>query len=401
MADAKRIVPASRTANITYAIRDVVLLAEQVAATGKEMLYLNIGDPNLFGFATPPHIIDAVTQAMRANHCGYAPSVGVAGARRAIRAEAERKGIKAIRDIFITTGASEGIDLCLTALLEPGQNVLTPVPGYPFYTATLAKLKAKANFYYLDESNGWQPDVADIAAKINKGTRAIVVVNPNNPTGSLAGRDTLQAIVDLAGEHNLLILADDIYDKLVFDGAEFVPLASLSDEVPMVTFNGMSKSYLAPGFRLGWGVVTGPAEVLGDYIEAINKMLRARLSANHPEQWAVPVALEGDHSHVTKMLAKLTRRRDLTVEMLNAIDGISCVPPGGAFYAFARLHTDRPDTEFTTELCRRTGVVVVPGSGFGQAPGTQHFRAVFLPEEATLEDAYRRIGEFASEFFSG
>jgi len=401
MADARRIVPASRTANITYAVRDVVLLAEQVAATGKEMLYLNIGDPNLFDFATPPHIIDAVTEAMRANHCGYAPSAGVESARQAIRAEAERKGIKAIQDIFITSGASEAIDLCLTALLEPGQNVLTPVPGYPFYTAMLAKLKAKENFYYLDESNGWQPDVADIAAKIDKDTRGIVVVNPNNPTGSLAGRDTLQAIVDLAGKHNLLILADDIYDKLVFDGAEFVPPASLSDEVPMVTFNGMSKSYLAPGFRLGWGIVTGPAEALGDYVEAINKMLRARLSANHPEQWAVPVALEGDHGHVTEMVAKLTRRRDLTVEMLNAVDGISCVPPGGAFYAFARLHTDRPDTEFTAELCRRTGVVVVPGSGFGQAPGTQHFRVVFLPEEKILADAYRRIGEFASEFFSG
>ena len=398
MANAVRIVPASRTANIAYAVRDVVLLAQEVAATGKEMLYLNIGDPNLFDFATPPHIIDAVAEAMRANHCGYAPSSGVASARQAIRAEADRKGIKAVQDVFVTTGASEAIDLCLTALLEPGQNVLTPVPGYPFYTAMLTKLQARENFYYLDESNGWQPDVDDIAAKIDDDTRAIVVINPNNPTGSLAGRDTLQAIVDLAAERNLVIFADDIYDKLLLDGAEFVPLASLSDEVPVVTFNGLSKAYLAPGFRLGWGIVSGPADVLGDYIEAINKMLRARLSANHPEQWAIAAALEGDHSHLTEMIAKLTRRRDLTVEMLNAIDNVSCISPGGAFYAFAKLHTDRPDTEFAAELVRQTGVVVVPGSGFGQAPGTQHFRVVFLPDETILEDAYRRIDAFTAAF---
>jgi len=398
MGNANRIIPASRTATITYAIRDVVVLAEQVAATGKEMLYLNIGDPNLFDFATPAHIIDAVTDAMRANHCGYAPSLGVPEARKAILAEAARKGINAVQHVFITSGASEAIDLCLTALVEPGENVLTPVPGYPFYTAMLSKLQARENFYYLDESNGWQPDVDDIAAKINDKTRAIVVVNPNNPTGSLTGHDTLQAIVDLAAERNLVIFADDIYDKLLFDGAKHVPIASLSSDVPVVTFNGLSKSYLAPGFRLGWGIISGPDDRLTDYIEAINKMLRARLSANHPEQWAVPAALEGDQSHIDRAIAKLTRRRDLTVEMLNAIDGITCQKPGGAFYAFARLHTHKPDAQFAAALLRRTGVVVVPGSGFGQVPGTQHFRVVFLPDETILQEAYRRIEEYMPIF---
>ncbi len=398
MADARRVIPASRTDNIKYAVRDVVVLAEQIAATGKEMTYLNIGDPNLYDFATPPHIIAAAHQAMLAGHCGYAPSTGLAAARQAIIDQALRNGIEAIQDVFVTNGASEAIDLCLSALLEPGQNVLTPVPGYPFYTATLAKLKAKENFYYLDEANGWQPDVADMAAKINDETRAIVVINPNNPTGSLASRQTLQAIVDLAAERNLIILADDIYDKLLFDGEEFVPIASLTDEVPVITFNGLSKSYIAPGFRIGWGAVSGPERVLDDYVEAVNKMLRARLSANHPEQYAIPAALEGDQSHIAEMIAKLTKRRDLTVDMLNAIDNISCVAPGGAFYAFAKLHTDKNDTEFAAGLLRETGVVVVPGSGFGQVPGTQHFRVVFLPDEATLACAYGQISEFMAKF---
>ncbi len=398
MANARRIVPASRTANITYAVRDVVVLAQQVAATGKEMTYLNIGDPNRFDFATPPHIIEAVHQAMLDNRCGYAPSSGLEAARQAIIDDARRKGARDIQDVFVTTGASEAIDLCLSALLEEGQNILTPMPGYPLYTATLAKLKAKENPYYLDEANGWQPDVKDMAAKINDDTRAIVVINPNNPTGSLASRETLQAIVDLAAERNLMIFADEIYDKLLFDDAETVSIASLAGDVPVVTFNGLSKSYVAPGFRIGWGVVSGPGEVLGDYIEGLNKMLRARLSANHPEQFAIAPALAGDQSHITEMMAKLTKRRDLTVEMLNAIDNISCVSPGGAFYAFARLHTDKPDSLFAAELLRETGVVVVPGSGFGQVPGTQHFRIVFLPNEELLAKAYRQIGQFMAKF---
>ena len=397
----RRIQPASRTSEITYAVRDVVVLAKQVAATGREMVYLNIGDPNLFDFRTPGHIIAAIEQAMRDNHCGYGPSSGTPEAIEAITAEATAKGIGSIQDVFVTTGASEAIDMALTALVEPGENVLVPMPGYPLYGAIINKLGAVENPYYLDEDNGFQPDVADIAARINEKTRAIVVINPNNPTGSLADRKTLQGIVDLAAEHDLVVLADDIYDKLLLDGGECVPLASLSSDVPMVTFNGLSKAYLGPGLRVGWGIVSGPGEVVGDYVEAMNKLLRARLSASHPAMRAIPAALQGPQDHLVDVRAKLTRRRDLTVEMLNAIDGISCVSPGGAFYAFPRLHTDLSDKAFVEGLVRETGVVAVHGSGFGQLPGTQHFRVVFLAQEQKLEQAYREIDAFFQKFRKG
>jgi len=401
MSASKKVQPSQRTAGVTYAVRDVVALAEQVAATGKEMLYLNIGDPPLFDFRPPEHVIDAVVEAMRSNVCGYGPSLGTPDALRAIEAEAKRKGIGSIQHSFVTTGVSEAIDASLTALVNPGDNVLIPVPSYPLYAAILSKLSAEANPYLLDESNNWQPDVADIAAGVNDRTRGIIVCNPNNPTGSLVDRQTLQAIVDLAAERGLVVFADEIYDKLIFDDREHVPMASLSGDAAVLTFNGLSKAYLAPGLRLGWGIVSGPAGMLDEYIEAIDKLLRVRLSAPHPSMSAIAPGLEGDHSHLTEAMAKLARRRDLTVQMLNAIDGISCATPGGAFYAFPRLQTDRPDKEFAEGLVRETGVVVVPGSGFGQAPGTQHFRVVFLPQEETLERAYRKIGDFTRAFLAG
>lgn len=393
-----RISPARRTANVTYAVRDVVVVAQQVAATGREMLYLNIGDPNLFDFATPDHVIEATMRAMRDNKNGYAPSTGIPSAVEAIRRSAERNGIKNIQDIFVTTGASEAIDVCLTALVNAGENVLTPTPGYPLYTALLAKLEANEVPYYLDEDNGWQPDLEDIASKINSKTRAIVLINPNNPTGSVCERKTLEGILELARKHNLVIFADEIYDKLILDGGEHISIASLDHEHPIVTFNGMSKAYVAPGFRIGWGIVSGNKERVGEYVEGINKLLRARLSANHPEQYAIAPALDGDQSHLVEMKKKLSRRRDLSVEMLNAIPGISCVAPRGAFYAFPRLQIEQADEQFVRELIKAKGVVTVHGSGFGQRPNTRHFRIVFLPQEETLKKAYAHIGEFLSVF---
>jgi alanine-synthesizing transaminase len=393
-----RISPARRTANVTYAVRDVVVVAQQVAATGREMLYLNIGDPNLFDFATPDHVIEATMCAMHDNKNGYAPSTGIPSAVEAIRRSAERNGIKNIQDIFVTTGASEAIDVCLTALVNAGENVLTPTPGYPLYTALLAKLEANEVPYYLDEDNGWQPDLEDIASKINSKTRAIVLINPNNPTGSVCERKTLEGILELARKYNLVIFADEIYDKLILDGGEHISIASLDHEHPIVTFNGMSKAYVAPGFRIGWGIVSGNKERIGEYVEGINKLLRARLSANHPEQYAIAPALDGDQSHLVEMKRKLSRRRDLSVEMLNAIPGISCVAPRGAFYAFPRLQIEQADEQFVRELIKAKGVVTVHGSGFGQRPGTRHFRIVFLPQEETLKKAYAHIGEFLSVF---
>lgn len=395
----EKIIPAVRTNGITYAVRDIVVLADKVAKTGKEMLFLNIGDPNLFDFAPPRHIVEATYQAMLKNYNGYSPSSGIKIARDSIVKEAERKKITNIQDIFITTGASEAIDICLTALANNGENVLTPTPGYPLYTAIASKLQNIENPYYLDEGNGWQPDVEDIKSKINDKTRAIILINPNNPTGTNWSENTLKQIIDLALEHNLVIFSDEIYDKLLFEGKNHISTASLNKDVPVITFGGLSKNYIVPGFRIGWGIVSGDENLLKDYIEAINKLLRARLSANHPEQYAIPAALDGDQSHLIEANKKLTRRRDITVEMLNAIPGISCVKPEGAFYAFPRLHMNQPDNNFVAELIDETGVVVVPGTGFGQKPGTQHFRVVFLPPESTLEKAYKKIKDFTEKYF--
>jgi len=390
-----QIKPAKRTENITYAVRDIVVLANEVAKSGKKMLYLNIGDPNLFDFKTPDFMIEPAYRAMKENHNGYSPSSGI---KEAVEAEAQRKEIKNIQDIFVTTGASEAIEICLTALVNEGENVLTPTPGYPLYTAVQSKLQAYENPYYLDEQNGWQPDVEDIKKKINDKTKAIILINPNNPTGSLYSLEILQEIIKLAEKHNLVIFADEIYDKLLFDGKKHVSIASLNPDVPCITFGGLSKNYLAPGFRIGWGIVSGNRELLKDYIEAINKILRARLSANHPIQYAIKPALDGDNSHLKEVLEKLQRRRDMTVEILNSIPGISCVKPEGAFYAFPRLHIKSEDDLFVKELIKETGVVVVPGSGFGQVPGTRHFRVVFLPQDEVLKQAYDSIKTFFNKF---
>ncbi len=393
-----KIKPAVRTENITYAVRDIVVLANEVAKSGKEMLYLNIGDPNLYDFAPPREMIEATYKAMLENKNGYSPSSGIKPALDAIEREAERKGIKNIQDIFVTTGASEAIELALTALVNEGENVLTPTPGYPLYTAISSKLQMMENPYYLDEENGWQPDVEDIKSKINDKTKAIIIINPNNPTGSIASYDTLKELVDLAVENDLVIFADEIYDKLLFDDNKLVSIASINPDASVITFGGLSKNYMVPGFRIGWGIVSGQKAILEDYIEAINKMLRARLSANHPEQYGIPVALDGDQSHLTIALEKLTRRRDMTVQMLNAVPGISCVKPEGSFYAFPKIDIRNEDSLFVSELIKATGVVVVPGSGFGQKPDTKHFRVVFLPQDDVLEKAYKNIEDFFEQY---
>jgi alanine-synthesizing transaminase len=385
--------PAKRTYGIAYAIRDIVVLAERIARSGKKMLYLNIGDPNPYGHQTPKHIIDAVYQAMLENHNGYSPSSGIKIALDAIQEDAHKKGITNILDTFITTGASEAIEICLTALLNPGENVLIPEPGYPLYSAIQSKLELVANPYYLDESNGWHPDLDDIKKKINNKTRAIVLINPNNPTGSVFSREILQDIVKIALERNLVVFADEIYDKLLFDGVQHTSIASLSEDLPCVTFSGLSKNYIAPGFRIGWGIVSGPKQKLEKYIDAINKILRARLCANHPIQYAIPVALLGDQTHLLEMNKKLQKRRDIVKEKIAKIDGINLVEPHGAFYAFPSIDV-ADDNHFAKELMKETGVVVVPGSGFGQKPGTSHFRIVILPSEEVLAEAFELIADF-------
>ncbi|MFN3195982.1 MAG: aminotransferase class I/II-fold pyridoxal phosphate-dependent enzyme [Chlorobiota bacterium] len=392
------LVPAFRTNNIHYAIRDIIVLAQGVAKTGMDMHYLNIGDPNVYDFDTPSHLIDSVVEALRSNKNGYAPSSGIPEAIEAVRKDAEeRKKIKSIQDIFITTGAAEAIEICLTALLNTGENFLMPTPGYPLYNAIESKLELEPNPYYLDESNGWAPDIEDIKSKVNAKTRAIVLINPNNPTGALYKREQLEQIVEVAKEHNLVIFADEIYDKLIFDDAEMVSIASLDPTVTCVTFSGMSKNYMAPGFRLGWGIVSGEKRLTHEFVEAINKILRSRVSANHPLQYCIKPALEGDQTHLTETIEKLIRRRDIVVNKVNKIDGIDLVAPQGAFYAFPSIDV-KDDYHFCEELLKATGVVVVPGTGFGQKPGSSHFRIVICPTEKTLEQSFDLIGEFYKHY---
>jgi alanine-synthesizing transaminase len=390
----KNITPAARVENIRYAIREVVGLANEVKASGKDMTFLNIGDPNIFDFAPPKHMIEAVYQAMLDNYNGYSPSPGTAEARESIRRQAERSGIKDVRDIIVTHGASEAIELSLTALLEKGDNVLLPQPGYPLYSSIMAKLDAVVNPYYLNEEDDWNLDVADIESRINDRTRAIVVINPNNPTGAIYPKETLLQIIELARKYDLVLFSDEIYDKLLFDNNTYTSMGSLCNDVPIVTFNGLSKSYIVPGFRIGWGIFSGPIDIMSDYNEAVNKMARARLSASHPVQFAVKAALDGPQDHIKEMIDALTIRRDMTVSMLNDIDEFDCKVPKGAFYAFPTLRIPDKDEDFVKDLIRETGVVTVHGSGFGQKPGTQHIRIVFLPNEKLLQRAYEQIRTF-------
>jgi alanine-synthesizing transaminase len=394
IAHIREILAATRLEHVRYAIRDLAVVAEQLAREGKKILPLNIGDPLQFDFETPPHIIDAVAKAMRDGKNGYAPSAGVEEALAAVRAEAERKGIRNIQNVFITQGVSEAVDICLTALLNPGENILTPSPEYPLYSAVLAKLGIQPNPYSLDEGAAWEPDLQYLEGRIFSGTRGLVLINPNNPTGAVYSRRTLEAIAELARQNQLLIFADEIYDKLILDSDPHVSIASLAPDVPVVTFGGLSKGYLAPGWRVGWAVVSGDAAAVQPYIEGIHKLLRARLSANCPEQYAVGAALEGPQDHVAAAVRKLRARRDLTMKWCESTPRLSCVKPRGAFYAFPKLEIKGGDDEFVRALLLEKQVLVVHGSGFGQAPGTRHFRTVFLPDEATLSRAYESITDF-------
>jgi alanine-synthesizing transaminase len=392
------ILPATRMANVRYAIRDLAVVADEVARQGHKILYLNIGDPCKYDFPTPPHMIDAVLKAMRDGHNGYAESLGIKPAIDAIHNEAERHGFRDIQSIFIGYGSGEVIDSCITALLNPGDNLLTPRPEYPLYGAIMGKLDCPVNDYDLDEANGWQPDVADIERKINSRTRAILLINPNNPTGAVYSRQTLEKILELARQHGLVIFADEIYEKLIFDPHEkHVSIATLATDVPIVTFNGLSKAYLVPGWRIGWAIATGPREILHPYMEAVHRLLRARLSAPHPFQHAIRAALEGPQDHIPEMQRKLRRRADITIDWAKRTPRVKLVPPKGAFYAHPTLEIPEDDLSFVSDLLKQKHVLVVHGSGFGEKPGTRHIRIVFLPQEPVLSAAYEAMTEFMQE----
>lgn len=388
---------AARIDGVTYAVRDVVLLARQAAAAGKKLIYLNIGDPCQFDFRTPEPVVEAIVKAIRDNRTSYSASEGIPEAREAIRRDAEeRKGIRGVREVLIGHGASEPIETLLTALLEPGEGVLVPSPGYPLYGAILAKLAARAIPYHLDEDREWLPDVGEIARLVDTGTRAIVLINPNNPTGSVADRGTLERILELAARHKLLVLSDEIYDQMLIDPeTKLVSTASIRDDLPIATFGGLSKVWLGPGLRIGWSILSGPQETLSPLIDSMGRLVRARLCASHPVQYAIKPALEGTNEHIAEVNAKLRRRRDLTVQRINAIPGWRCVPPKGAFYAFPSFNIPGlDDVGLVKDMILEHGVVLVHGSGFGQKAGTQHVRIVFLPQESLLEEAYDKLATY-------
>jgi alanine-synthesizing transaminase len=393
----REITAARRLDHVRYAIRDLACIADEVSKQGHAILPLNMGDPNIFGFQTPPHVVEAACKAMRENRNGYAPSPGIPQAIEAIRGEAERKGIRNVQDIFVTSGASEAVDVCLTALLNSGEELLMPCPDYPLYSAVVAKLEVNSRPYFLNEDDGWQPDLVDLEREITPRTRAMVLINPNNPTGAVCSRRMLESIAELARRHNLVVFADEIYDKLMLDGDQHISFAAVAPDLPVVTFGGLSKNYLAPGWRIGWGIVSGDAAAVKPYLEGIHRLLRARLSANHPEQYAIKAALEGPQDHLIETNRRLRAQRDLTVKSCNAIRHMSCVAPRGAFYAFPRIEIPEGDDVFVKELLLQKHVLVVHGSGFGQKPGTKHFRVVFLPDEPTLTRAYTAIGDFMRE----
>lgn len=384
---------------VCYDIRGPVLeRAKQLEEEGHRILKLNIGNPAVFGLNAPDEIIQDVIRNLPSAE-GYCDSKGLFSARKAIMQECQRLGIMDvdIDDIYLGNGVSELITLSMQALLNNGDEVLIPAPDYPLWTAAVSLSGGRPIHYHCDEQADWFPDLADIEAKITTKTKALVVINPNNPTGAVYSRELLEGIIDLARKNSLILFADEIYSKIVYDDAEHIPLASLSNDVFTVSFNGLSKSYRLAGFRSGWMVLTGPKYLAKSYIEGIEILSNMRLCANVPAQLAVQTALGGYQSINDLVLpqGRLRRQRDTAWELLTQIEGVSCVKPRGALYMFAALDPSvfkiQDDEKLVLDILEREQILLVQGSAFN-VNDTFHFRVVFLPRE---EDLRRAIGKLA------
>ncbi len=391
--------PAERTKNYNYAIRNIVAAAKAVEAEGRSVTYLNIGDPVLYGLQPPAILQEALARAVREGHNGYAPSVGTLAAREAVVQEAEKRGVYlSPEDVVISSGASEAADMVLSALLEPGDDVLTPCPTYPLYTAITAKLGARENYYRLDPEQGWRPDPDEIRHKITPRTRAIVIINPNNPCGSVYDARLLLELLTIAEAHQLVVIADEVYCRLTY-GPPPPPMAQLAAgmDVPVVTLESLSKSHLVPGWRVGWMTYTN-TQRFGDVSAAVRKIAEARICSPLPTQQVLPVALE-NQSHLPSLIEEMKLRAAITVEALNAIPGICCVAPQAAFYVMGQVADLKGQTDeaFVLALLRATGVLFVHGSGFGLNPHDGFFRIVFLPPPDTLREVYARLASFVRQ----
>lgn len=389
--------PSIRTANFHYAIRHLVSAAEAQERAGRSVVYLNIGDPQAYGFRPPAHVVEAVTRALKDSFTGYAHSAGLQAARSAVAAYATTLGAPIMPEqVLITSGASEAADLALTALVNEGDEVLLPAPGYPIYPAILNKLGAIARYYTLNSSDAWQPSIEEIDSLITNRTRALVLINPNNPTGSIIPDETTKQLLELAGRHKLLVIADEVYRELCFE-KEPTSASVLAQEmeVPVITLESLSKTHLVPGWRVGWMRYTHEKQ-MRDLTEAIGRLASGRLCSPTPAQYAVKPALEGSREFQRDFLNELKRRRDFCVDRIRNNEGLSCETPAAAFYLMLRAERlgGRTDEEFVLELLKETGVLVVPGSGFGMGPQQGYFRMVYLADEATLGDVFSRIDQF-------
>jgi alanine-synthesizing transaminase len=388
--------------HVGYDVRGPVLAeAMRLEAEGNQILRLNIGNPAPFGFEAPAQILDDMIRALPTAH-GYSDSQGILPARRAVVDYHRRKGVADIdvEDVWLGNGVSELIGMALQALLNDGDELLIPTPDYPLWTAVTTLAGGRAVHYHCDEASGWLPDPADIESKITSRTVGLVVINPNNPTGAVYPRELLRELAEIARRHQLVLFSDEIYDQILYDGAEHVASASLAPDVLCVTFNGLSKAYRVAGFRAAWAVVSGPRHHATSYLEGLAVLGNMRLCANVPGQFAVAAALgsgPGGVAELTLPGGRLRAQRDRTWELLRQIEGVSCVKPSGAVYCFPRLdpavHRVEDDEALVLDLVRSEHVLVVHGRGF-HWPRPDHFRIVTLPRVEDLEDAIGRIGRF-------
>jgi alanine-synthesizing transaminase len=397
----KTIAKSAKLNNVLYDIRGPIMdAARQMEEEGQKIIKLNLGNLAVFGFDAPEEIQQDMIRNLP-NSAGYSDSKGIFGARKAVMHETQKQGIAGVTldDIYLGNGASELITMATNALLDNGDELLLPMPDYPLWTAATSLSGGTPVHYLCDEANGWMPNLDDIRKKITPRTKAIVVINPNNPTGVLYSTELLLQLVDIARKHGLVILADEVYDKVLYDGVRHTPIASLSADVLTLTFNSLSKSYRSCGYRAGWLVVSGDKRLAKDYIEGLNMLSNMKLCSNVPGQWAIQTALGGYQSinDLTCEGGRLRRQRDMAYNLITAIPGVTCVKPVAALYMFPKLdpkvYPIKDDRQFFLEVLRETRVMLVQGTGFNW-PEPDHFRIVFLPHEDDLAEAVGRIAKF-------
>jgi alanine-synthesizing transaminase len=401
----KTVQKSTKLANVLYDIRGPIMdAARQMEEEGHKVIKLNIGNLASFGFDAPEEIQQDMIRNLP-NSAGYSDSKGIFAARKAVMHYTQQQGIRGVTldDIWLGNGASELIALSTNALLNEGDELLLPSPDYPLWTASTALSGGTPVHYMCDESNGWMPDLDDLRRKITPATKGIVVINPNNPTGALYSRELLVEIVAIARQHGLVIFADEVYDKVLYDEAKHTAIGSLSEDVLTLTFNSLSKSYRSCGYRAGWMVVSGDKKAAADYIEGLTMLSNMRLCSNVPGQFAIQTAL-GGYQSINELIqpgGRLRRQRDLAYELITAIPGVTCVKPQAALYMFPRLdpkvYPIQDDRQFFLELLQQTRVMLVQGTGFNW-PAPDHFRIVFLPHEDDLREAINRIARFLENY---